>query len=201
MRDLIIHPKDSTTQFLSQIYAPIRNKTVITGGVCKSELWNLIETHDRIIMLGHGTPYGLLSIDQFPNFGSYIVDDSMFGILKRKTENIFIWCDADIFVKCNYLDGLCCGMFLSYEEESILYVLEDIDRKLIDESNYGFSSILGKYINEPMAILYRNLVYKYGILARTNTIARFNLERFRLEINEFKSYDQSELNLIRGLSF
>jgi len=42
-------------------------------------------------MMGHGTPYGLLSVGQFPDFGAHIVDDSKVGILKRKTENIFIW--------------------------------------------------------------------------------------------------------------
>jgi hypothetical protein len=94
LKNLIIHPKDPTTQFLSQIYAPVRNKSVITGGVTKSELRKLIHKHDRIIMLGHGTPYGLLSVDQFPDIGAHIVDESMVGILKGKTENIFIWCNV-----------------------------------------------------------------------------------------------------------
>ena len=184
MKNLIIHPKDPTTDFLSPIYAPLKNKTVINGGVSKSELRKLIHKHNRVIMMGHDTPYGLLSVDQFPDIGAHIVDESMAGILKRKTENIFIWCNADIFVKCNYLDGLCYGMFLYSEEESICYGFEDIDRKLIDESNICFALIMGKYIDEPIDVLYRNLVFEYGLVAKNNSTARFNFERFRLEINK-----------------
>jgi len=49
MKNLIIHPEDSTTTFLSQIYAPINNKTVITGDVSKLEIPKLIEAHDRVL--------------------------------------------------------------------------------------------------------------------------------------------------------
>jgi hypothetical protein len=71
MSVLIIHPQDESTAFLKIIYATILNKTVITGGVTKSELRELIRNHDRIFMLGDGTPNGLLSVGQFPIVGSY----------------------------------------------------------------------------------------------------------------------------------
>jgi len=67
MKDLIIHPDDPTTTFLSQIYAQLTNKTVIRGGISKSEIPKLIESHDRVLLLGHGSPYGLLSQGQFPD--------------------------------------------------------------------------------------------------------------------------------------
>ena len=72
MKTLIIHPEDPTTEFLSQIYARLTNKTVITGDISKSEVPKLIESHDRVLMLGHGSPYGLLSIDMFPDAGFHI---------------------------------------------------------------------------------------------------------------------------------
>jgi hypothetical protein len=81
---------------------------------------------------------------------------------------------------------------LSAIEESICYGFDDTDGELIDVSNIGFASIMGKYINEPMDILYRNLVFEYGKLAQTNLIARFNLERFRVEIN--KTYRNGTLS-------
>jgi hypothetical protein len=90
MKNLIFHPKDYTTLFLSPIYAPLKNKTVVNDGITKSELRKLIHKHDRVIMMGHVTLYGLLSVDQFPDIGAHIIDESMAGILKRKTENIFI---------------------------------------------------------------------------------------------------------------
>ena len=71
--NLIVHPKEPTTQFLSLIYAPLQNKTVIDGGVTKSELRELIEIHDRVIMLGHGSPNGLLSVGQFPVLGDLFI--------------------------------------------------------------------------------------------------------------------------------
>jgi hypothetical protein len=81
MSTLIIHPQDSTTNFLKPIYALIQDETVITGGITKSELKKLIENHDRVIMLGHGSPFGLLSVGQFPKAGNYIVDYSMVDLL------------------------------------------------------------------------------------------------------------------------
>ena len=89
MKNHVIHPKDPSTDFLSPIYALLKNKTVIDGGVCiNSELRKLIENHDRVIMLGHGTPNGLMSFGQFPEAGFHIVDESMTDLLKSKTNNI-----------------------------------------------------------------------------------------------------------------
>jgi hypothetical protein len=173
MKNLIIHPKDHTTQFLSPIYAPLKNKTVIDGGVRKSELRELIDVNERVIMLGHGSPYGLLSVGQFPDVGFHIVDVSIVNLLMGKPDNIYIWCHADQFVKRNGLTGLCSGMFVSEVEESICYGFDEIERDSIDESNNGFSSIVSKYINERMDVLYRNLMDEYGKLSQTNLIARF----------------------------
>lgn len=58
MKNLIIHPEDPTTTFLSPIYANLKNKTVIKGGITKSELRELIDSHDRVLMLGHGSTFG-----------------------------------------------------------------------------------------------------------------------------------------------
>jgi len=66
------------------IYAPIKNKTVITGGITKYELRKLIAIHDMVNILGHGSPNGLMSVDQFLDIGAHIVDESIAGILKIK---------------------------------------------------------------------------------------------------------------------
>ena len=180
MKNLIIHPEDPTTTFLSQIYAPLTNKTVIRGGISKSELPKLIESHDRVLMLGHGSPYGLLNAGQFPDAGSYIIDDSMVLPLKNKTNSVFIWCHADQFVQRHGLSGLYSGMFISEDGEAFYYGFDDVDWDMIDQSNERFASIVSKYLNEPMEILYQKLLFEYGFMARTNPIARFNLERLYL---------------------
>jgi len=135
MRHLIIHPKDTSTDFLKPIYASIHDKTIINGGVRKNELRKLIKNHDRVIMLGHGTPIGLLAVNQFLDAGSYIVDSSFSDLLSAKKENIFIWCYADQFVKRNGLIGFFSGMFISEFGESFNLGYYVADKNLITESN------------------------------------------------------------------
>jgi len=180
MKTLIIHPEDPTTTFLSQIYARLTCKTIIRGGISKSELQNLIESHDRVLVLGHGSPYGLLSQGQFPDTGLLIIDDSMVLTLKNKRDNIYIWCHADQFVHRHRLTGLNSGMFISEGSEAIYYNFDNMDLELIEQSIDKFAWILSKYLNEPMKILYQKLLYEYELVARTNPIARFNLERLYL---------------------
>ena len=180
MKDLIIHPEDPTTDFLSHIYARLTNKTVIRGDVSKSEIPKLIESHDRVLMLGHGSQYGLLSIDMFPDAGSYIIDYSLVPSLKNKTNCLFIWCHANQFVQRHGLSGLYSAMFISEVGEGFYYGFDDLDLNMIDQSNDRFAAIVSKYLNESMEILYQKLLYEYELLARTNPIARFNLERLYL---------------------
>jgi len=180
MKNLIIHPKDPTTEFLSPIYANLNDKTVVTEGITKSELRVLIEINDRIIILGHGFQYGLINPGQFPCAGLFIVDDSMAPILRNKSSCIYIWCHADHYVRTHGLSGICSGMFISEPSESHLYGYENIDNDLIDQSNRQFASIMSKWINEPLDLLYNRLLVDYSKLTKTNPIAKFNLERLYL---------------------
>ena len=180
MKNLIIHPKDPTTEFLSPIYANLNDKTVVTDGITKSELRVLIEIHDRIIMLGHGFQHGLMNPGQFPGAGLLIIDDSIVPVLKNKSLGIYIWCHADQFVRTNGLSGLCSGMFISEVGEASLYGYEDIDGCLIEKSNEKFAEIMSKGVDEPLDLLFNIVLIEYGILAKTNPIAKFNLERLCL---------------------
>lgn len=180
MKNLVIHPKDPSTDFLAPIYANLNYKTVVTDGITKTELRVLIEIHDRIIMLGHGFQYGLVNPGQFPGAGLFIVDDSMAPVLKKKSSGIYIWCHADHYVRTHGLSGICSGMFISQTDESILYGYEDIHTHLIDQSNERFASIMAQWINEPLNLLYDRLLLEYSKLASNNAIAKFNLERLFL---------------------
>ena len=154
MKTLIIHPEDSTTTFLSQIYAQLTYKTLIRGGISKSEIPKLIESHDRVLMLGHGSPYGLLSHGQFPDSGLLIIDDSLALTLKNKRDNVYIWCHTDQFVQRHRLTGLNSGMFISEGMEANYYGFDNLDWELINQSNNRFAAIISKYLNEPKEILY-----------------------------------------------
>ena len=191
MRVLIIHPQDPSTNFLKPIYATIHNKTVINGGVTRIELINLIQSHDRVMMLGHGTPEGLLSIGQFPDSSTYVIDRWIAPLLAEKEQNVFIWCNADQYVNKHRLNGFFSGMFISEESETFYCDLWDLDSQIIDESNELFVSAVAKYINEPLHVLHKNVINEYGILAKTNPIAEYNWERLYFSERKMNSLNRS----------
>ena len=174
MKTLIIHPKDSTTSFLDIVYEPIDNKTIITGGITKQELHELIKSHDRIMMMGHGSPFGLFPIGQFEKCGGYIIDHTAVPLLEEKKDSVFIWCNADKFVLEYELRGFYSGMFISEVGEALYCGLPGIPQEIVDESNYGFCEIISKYINEDTDGIYENVRKEYGIIAEENPVALYN---------------------------
>lgn len=176
MRTLIIHPHDESTHFLKPIYEDIPNKTVITGGWDVVQMKTLIFMHDRIIMMGHGSPKGLFGT----NFNrSYVIDSDIVDSLQYK-KCIFIWCHADQFVKQHGLKGLYSGMFVSEVGEALMYKLKG-DKKLVNESNNAFAFMLGSIINKmPLREAYEQVKKDYGFLAKSNEIAKYNHERLAL---------------------
>lgn len=178
---LIVHPQDPTTKFLEGLYKDLPDKTVITGGITKSQLRKYIDNHSQVIMCGHGSPEGLMSVGQFFDASGLIIDDSLADCLRIKTDNIFIWCHADQYVRRNLLTGVATGMFISSIEEGHYYNFWNKNLKsLINESNYGFSSIVARHIEQKMDVFYENVVSEYGVLADNNPIARFNHQRLYL---------------------
>jgi hypothetical protein len=177
MKTLIVHPADPSTSFLDIVYESVQDKTLITDGVSKSDLIRLIDEHDRIMMMGHGSPAGLFSIGQFNNCGAYIIDQSIVPYLKQKQNNVFIWCNADKFVDVFGLKGFYSGMFISEVGEANYCGLPGTKQDVVDESNYGFVNIIAKYINEDKHLIYENVKKEYGLIAETNPVALYNNNR------------------------
>lgn len=67
---------------------------VITKRPLKKSLKDNIKSHDRIVMLGHGTESGLLG------HGRYIIDPTMVYLLREKI-CVSIWCNADVIDRVN----------------------------------------------------------------------------------------------------
>ena len=170
MKTLIIHPEDPSTFFLDIVYAPIENKTVITGGVSKSEVQKLIREHDRVMMMGHGSPGGLFNVGRFSGCGAYIIDQQMVPLLKEKDNSVFIWCNADKFVDIFGLKGFYSGMFISEVGEANYCGLPGTKQDVVDESNYGFCELLSECINEPHEVMYNTIRETYGKIAENNQI-------------------------------
>ena len=176
MNTLIIHPKDPSTDFLKPIYANIKNKTVITGGIEKRDLDQLIKRYGRILILGHGSPAGLFSVGRFPNSWGYIIDDVSAMYLRGK-QTVCIWCNADEYVFKNKLKGLYTGMFISEMSETDQFLTVDVSQDMIDDSNDCFATVIGENINEPLYTVFERLVKGYGELVKTNPVARYNYQR------------------------
>lgn len=177
MKTLIIHPEDASTSFLDIVYTPIEDKTIITGGVSKTDVIKLINEHDRIMMMGHGSPGGLFSVGKFPGSGAYIIDQTIVPYLKNKDNSVFIWCNADRFVDVFGLKGFYSGMFISEVGEAYYCGLPGTEQDQVDESNYGFCNIISKYINNDKNIMYENVTKEYGLIAEQNPVAFYNNNR------------------------
>lgn len=177
MSTLIIHPEDPSTSFLDIVYSGIPDKTLVTGGVSVTELAEMIDNHDRIMMMGHGSPWGLFSVGKFKNSGGYIIDNSLVWLLSQKKNNVYVWCNADQFVKRHQLGGFYSGMFISEVGEAYYCGLPGTTQDIVDESNFGFCHILSEYINEDKNVIYDNVKMEYGLIAKDNPVALYNHKR------------------------
>jgi len=176
---LVIHPDDRSTDFLKYIYQDLPNTTVVTGNKTQKQIEDLINIHDRVIMLGHGTPHGLLSVGQFPGMG-HVINSETVPYLKR-TENIFIWCYAGEFVSRYDLKGFCSGMFISEVSEAE-YLDVNTTQADIDMSNMLFSYTLGKALlnNDDLNTIMSKTKTAYFTISAINEVARYNNGRLRL---------------------
>ena len=182
MKTLVIHPKDRTTDFLKPIYKNIPNTTVLTEGL-KSDVLKLIEEHDRILMMGHGSPGGLFGVGRFREnnyYSTYVIDRETVSALLPKKENVFIWCNADQFVKQHELKGFYSGMFISEVSEASICGLRGVPQSVVDESNDSFAQWLGNVSHLPVKEAYYQTLDKYEILAESNSVAKYNSLRLYL---------------------
>lgn len=145
MKTLVIHPKDATTDMLKLIYKD-RDFTVVNNcNIDKDGLRELISNHDRIIMLGHGTPWGLLN----PCKGGYLIDNSFVDVLKEK-ETVSIWCNSDKFFRQYGIPGFHTGMIISevYEAKFVLGKTP-LNAEETWDNMVVFSQIVGECIDLP----------------------------------------------------
>jgi hypothetical protein len=182
MKTLVIHPEDSSTHFLDIVYRNIEDLTLITGGVSKEYIKEQIKTHDRVMMMGHGSPGGLFSVGQFENSNGYIIDQSFVDLLKEKDNSVFIWCNADKFVEKYELKGFYTGMFISEVGEAYYCGLPDTEQPEVDESNYSFVEIMGECIDYDPKTIHFIAKERYGKLIDHNPVAKYNHKRLYVNL-------------------
>lgn len=170
LKTLVIHPTDSSTNFLSRIYSnekwTIINDPLISSKTLKEQ----IKAHDRIIMMGHGTEIGLASIID-GRLERYIIDSTLVYLLREKI-CVCIWCNADVFFKkylLNDTQGLYTGMIISEHEEALLYSIKTNSEQIL-ESNILFAESIKEFIDAPDP--QHNIIQKYD--SESNPIIMFN---------------------------
>jgi hypothetical protein len=123
---------------------------------------------------------GLLSVKQFENY-EYIIDSNTVPRIRGK-ECIYIWCNADKFVRAHSLKGLYSGMFVSEVNESILMGIGFVPQKVVDQSNDCFANNMGSSIKMSLSEIYERVIHNYSQLAKTNIIAKYNASRLFFDI-------------------
>jgi hypothetical protein len=119
----------------------------------------------------------LFSVGQFKTDNSLIIDNSFNCLLAGKEENIYVWCHANKFVERHNLKGFYTGMFVSEFLEVVHYELPLVEDDVIEESNYGFSNIVSKYVNDCKSLIYKKVLEEYQLIANKNLVAAYNIER------------------------
>lgn len=170
MKTLVIHPEDRTTDFLNIIYKD-RDWTVINDRIpCDKRLRSEMVQHDRIIMMGHGCPSGL-----FGGETGLLINKTHVDILKQK-HGVYIWCNADVFVRRYELNGFYTGMFISEVMEARMFDIKTTQKE-IDYSNNLFvenmkgimdtstilTEIKSKYVGDCPVIQFNNSRLYYNI--------------------------------------
>ena len=178
MKTLIIHPQDSSTDFLKPIYANIKRKTVLTKNVSHDKLLSVIRSHDTIILLGHGSSSGLFNVSGIGK-GIMVIGESMVEELRGK-QIIAVWCNADKFIERHQLPALYSGMFISEVSEA-RYCGVQGDQAMVDESNNTFAALLGRMLGESTADLktiHSMVGESYEELGEVNAVAKYNSDRW-----------------------
>ena len=178
MKTLVLHPQDSSTDFLKPIYAGIKRKTVIVKDTSRDKLLSAIKSHDTIIMLGHGSPSGLFNVSGIGK-GVMAIGGSLVEELRGK-QLIAIWCNADKFIERHGLKALYSGMFISEVSEAFYCGVQG-DQAMVNESNSTFAALLGNMLSDTSMDLEKTfdmVLESYEELGEVNAVAKYNSDRF-----------------------
>ena len=167
---LVIHLKDKSTDFLKLIYKD-KDYDVINEFKCQAQLRTAIESHDKIIMMGHGLPSGLINPK---GFGLAI--DYSFADLLRKKETISIWCWSDQFFRNNDIKGFHTGMIISEcveQKYALGKVYLDKEKQLANMEK--FATIVGECIEQTPLEMQKYILEHYNDNDRVTQYNRKNI--------------------------
>ena len=176
-KTLVIHVKDKSTDFLKVIYEgkgyDVMNefgRKYESNPNAKKELIKKMEEYDRIIMLGHGTPTGLLNVDN-GHYVGYIIDKEFVNVLAKK-ETISIWCYSNLFFQPYNIKGFHTGMIVSeVAEEGCVRGNKFLNEQEILDNMYAFATIVRLCIDEEPQVMKKFILEHYNF---DDDVTRFN---------------------------
>ena len=191
MKTLVLHPSDITTDFLKPIYDGTDWTVINDPLISDYDLINQLHAHDRIIMLGHGTMWGLLATQLYTDEVGYrhMINSKHADILREK-RCVFIWCNADVFVNEYSLKGFNTGMIISEEQEAQLFGLE-VSLQDIEQSNLEFTIAIKQSIQSEDMLAEVKALYK----SRRNEVILFNMNNLFQNDGNLKSEDNKQPTL------
>ena len=179
---LVIHCQDSSTDMLSQIYAGKNWDVLRDGNIDKDELHQLLENHDRIVCLGHGTGGGLINCQG----GGTTIGSAEASYLKDK--HLFvIWCNADRYFESH---GIGNGQFITGNMPSEVWECAaagcgEISRNLMLENITYWSKLCADVVDKALSgdaagaakYVQDKYIEKYG----DHPVTIYNAERTKVQ--------------------
>jgi len=97
-------------------------------------------------------------------------------------ECVFIWCNADNFVRTHVLKGLYSGMFISEVSEARMMGLPPVSQTTVTDSNNYFARALGQAIRGGLYHAYNKMKSQYEVFSINNIVAQYNVQRLYLQL-------------------
>jgi hypothetical protein len=146
---LVIHIiSTEDTRSFSNIYQGLETKVLINPSSSEAKR-AIIDEKDIIILIGHGTEYGLLN----SHLDGYFIDSGWVNFLRNKTI-IGIWCYAGNFADRYGLKGFFTSNFISNVDELLECGFNNFEHSdsIIEYENVHFSNRINFYLrtNVPM---------------------------------------------------
>ena len=167
---MVLHHHDPSTDFLCPIYADLPG-TVLRRSVPAAEMTELIRTHQRIILLGHGHTGGLF----------FMLDGRHAASLASKADSLFIWCHASSFAHQHGLPGFATGMFISEVSEARYCGISEshCTTDAVNRSNNLFVRLVAENVEAPAEKLFQHVLAGYQ---DTDGCPIINYNRTRLRL-------------------
>ncbi|HQY68722.1 MAG TPA: hypothetical protein PLD38_15710 [Pyrinomonadaceae bacterium] len=134
----LIHPADRSTDDLKLVYAGLGLEPITN--TANANLLDAVAESERTICLGHGVPQGLIGTGM-----RLCVNETFVPLFKDQPNNIYIWCNADQYVKDHKLSAFCTGMFISEPQEAYVFGIGATPEQLT-YSNRLFSRLVNQGI-------------------------------------------------------